>query len=221
MTGLKADTRYASKVAAINSVGDGVLRLASIPVFSRAGASALYTTASGSALSKVISGWIKEEQIVSFATHSCLSDKLILSFRGIIQTKNLLESSVFDFENSLENLPGIGDIHVTRMDLITLSGVKGYSWTVTYVSLFGDVPNLTIDLTKVQNGVDSTDNFRPSTNYVTEFLKGKANEFIIEPKNASGAVVRDVKVINGKEGLVIFFTELWTADKSILDGSHV
>ena len=44
---------------------------------------------------------------------------------------------------------------------------------------------------------------------VMEFLKGRANTFTIEPKKASGAPLRDLTASRGREGLDVFFTELW------------
>ena len=55
---------------------------------------------------------------------------------------------------------------------------------------------------------------------VTEFLKGRANEFTIEPKKASGAPVKDITAASGFEGQDVFFTELWNSDASVVDGTH-
>jgi hypothetical protein len=43
------------------------------------------------------------------------------------------------------------------------------------------------------------------------------NEFTVEPKNTSGAVVLDAPLIHGQD---IFYSELWRLEDSIVDGSH-
>ena len=211
VTELTADALYAFKVAATNSVGEGVLSAASVTVSARAGASALHTTASGSALAKGISGWIREEQIIQFGSESCISDKFILSFQDFDKTKKSCNSSATDFEDSLNGIFD-GDVYVTRRDLTTINGLSGYSWTVTFVSFIGDAPSLEVDLAQVNNGVDASDKSGPTAQYVTEFLKGKANEFIIEPKKSSGAVVKDMNVIDGREGMDIFILNYGNQD---------
>eukprot|EP00956_Cyclotella_meneghiniana_P024540 scaffold49415_cov101-Cyclotella_meneghiniana.AAC.2 len=69
---------------------------------------------------------------------------------------------------------------------------------MTFNSKTGDVPLLTVDL-----------------------ARGQANEFTIEPKKASGSVVKDITTHARMEGGDVFFNELWTSDPSIVDGSHM
>jgi len=220
---LLPDARYAFTVAPINQVGDGVLSLATTTTIARAGASAQQTTASGGALHAGIAGSIQEEQIVVFASDDCDSDRLVLSFGSQTrETVNLCGSTAQTFEAAIEALPGVGDVHVSREDLVTLAGSSGHAWSVTFLSSMGDMSSFIVDLDQVNNGKDASDRSGPGSGatYVTEFLRGKANEFIIEPKKASGAIVRDVTASDGMAGRDEFFTELWSSDSSVIDGSH-
>ena len=217
---LTPDIGYAFKVAPVNSIGDGVLSAASIVTIARSGASPSTTTASGSALSWGIAGSVHEEQIVTFLSDDCTSDKLFLSFEFSGPTVNLCGSTNSEFESAIESLPGVGDVHVTREEH-SIDGHIGHSWTVTFNSQTGDVPLLSVDRSQVGRGVDAYGVSGSNAVFVTEFLKGQANEFTIEPKKASGTVVKDITTHAGMEGSDIFFTELWTSDPSILDGSHI
>ena len=218
---LTPEPGYAFKVAPVNAVGDGILSSASIVTVARAGASASKTTATGSALSKGIAGYIQEEQIVTFLSNDCTTDKLIMSFESAsVQTENLCGATEDEFESALEALLGVGNIHVLREEATSPAGHSGYSWSVTFNSRMGDVPMLTVDRFQVGNGRDASGAQGLDGNYVVEFLKGQSNEFTIEPKKASGSVVRDIATYSGMEGGDVFFTELWTSDPSVIDGSH-
>ena len=218
---LASDLGYAFKVAPVNAVGDGILSAASVVTIARAGASSSKTTASGSALSKGIAGVIREEQVVTFLSDDCTADKLILSFEFSEQeTSNLCGSTEDEFESVLEQLDGVGVVHVLRNEASSPSGHQGYSWTIVFISRMGDVPLLVVDRSQVGDGKDASGKIGLEANYCVEFLKGQANEFTIEPKKASGAVVRDITTYPGMEGSDIFFTELWSSDVSIVDGSH-
>ena len=124
------------------------------------------------------------------------------------------------YKRQIEALPGVGDVRVTRKDLFTIGGSKGYAWSVTFLSFRGGVAPLQVDLTRVNNGKDASDWFGEDAVYVSEFLREQANEITIEPKKASGAAVRDIAVSNGMAGTDIFFSELWKSDGTVLDGSH-
>ena len=220
---LLPDARYAFTVAPVNQVGDGVLSLATTTTIARAGASAQQTTAAGGALHAGIAGSIQEEQIVVFASDDCDSDRLVLSFgTQARETDNLCGSTAQAFEAAIEALPGVGDVHVSREDLVTLAGSSGHAWSVTFLSSMGDMSSFIVDLDQVNNGKDASDRSGPGSGatYVTEFLRGQANEFIIEPKKVSGAIVRDVTASDGMAGRDEFFTELWSSDPSVIDGSH-
>lgn len=215
---LLSGARYAFKVSALNAVGDGIIGYSSQSAIARSGASASRTTASGGALSQGMAGRIQEVQIVSFVSNDCNVDKLIISFQDASKTENLCDSTADELEIALEALPSMGGVHVTRTEVITAGGSTGYSWSVTFISLQGDVPLLSVDVTQVGGGKDMLDKSGSSASYVTEFLKGCENEFIIEPKKRSGAVVRGI----GREdiGEEIFFTELWSSENLVVDGSH-
>jgi hypothetical protein len=216
---LTTDLNYAFKVAPVNSIGDGILSAASIVTSARSGASATKTTASGSALSRGIAGSIREEQIVTFLSNDCDANKLVLSLELSGLTGNLCGAPADEFEMALESLAGVGDVHVSREDY-SIAGQIGYSWAVTFNSRAGDVPLLSVDRSQSGAAFDSFGASGLGAVYVVEFLKGRANEFTIEPKKASGTVVKDITTHAGMEGGDIFFTELWTSDPSITDGSH-
>ena len=59
---------------------------------------------------------------------------------------------------------------------------------MTFQSFTGDVPPLTVDMSRVGNGRGARGGLGVS-DYVMEFLKGQANEFTIEPKSHSGKPV--------------------------------
>jgi hypothetical protein len=119
---------------------------------------------------------------------------------------------------------GINQVHVTRSAAAAVSGSSGVSWTVTFLSPLGNVPTLRVNSTNLTSG---------SVN-VVELLAGASNEFTIEPKKASGAPVKDVTArsnfgtpgdTNGLysvdfTGQDLFFTELWTSNVDVLDGTH-
>ncbi len=116
---------------------------------------------------------------------------------------------------------GVDNVHVSREETTSPSGHSGHSWTITFRSRMGDIPLLTVDRSKVGNGRDALGNVGLDGSYVVEFLKGQSNEFVIEPKMSSGAVVRDLSSHSGlKSGDDFFFTELWTSHALIIDGSH-
>ena len=218
---LASDLGYAFKVAPVNAVGDGILSSTSVVTIARAGASSSETTASGSALSRGIAGTIREEQVITFLSDDCTTDKLLLLFEvSEQQTNNLCGSTEDEFESALEQLDGVGVVHVLRNEVSSPSGHQGYSWTIVFISRVGDVPMLAVDRSQVGNGKDASGKGGLEATYCIEFLKGQANEFTIEPKKASGAVVRDITTYPGMEGRDIFFTELWSSDVSIVDGSH-
>eukprot|EP00970_Alexandrium_tamarense_P002964 scaffold427_cov103-Alexandrium_tamarense.AAC.19 len=217
---LTPDVGYAFRVAPINSVGEGVLSASSIVTVARSGASASKTTATGSALSRGIAGSIHEEQIVTFLSNDCMADELIVSFGFSDPTPNLCDATADEFRSVIELLAGVGKCRVSR-EAVSAAGYNGYSWTVVFTSRTGDVPMLSVDRSRVGNGRDASGESASNGVYVVEFLKGQANEFTIEPKKASGSVVRDVTAYYGMEGGDVFFSELWTSDASVLDGSHV
>ena len=216
-TQLEPDTGYAFKVAPINAIGEGVLSVVSDTATASFTAAALQTTASGSALVTGIAGFIREEQVVVFVSDDCESDQLVLSINDSHRTGNLCGFSALAFEEALEILGKTGDVHVTRNDVTTLSGLQGFAWTITFITLKGDAPTLRVDHSLVNRGRDWSERSGFSANYVTEFMKGKANEFTIEPKKASGL---PTTLLDGNQGLDIFFTELWHSDAPSVDDSH-
>jgi hypothetical protein len=123
-----------------------------------------------------------------------MKDQLILSFRNEGKTSNLCAATDKDFENALNAITTIEDVHVRREELLTLGGLSGYTWSVTFSSHYGDVPLLIVELSEVGVGKDASGETGNDALYVMEFLKGQGNEFVIEPKKSTGAVVRDIEV---------------------------
>lgn len=221
VTDLVPGTYYAFRVAAFNSIGSGLLSHVSTTVSAWSGASASQTTASGGALRRGFAGTIKEVQIISFVSNNCGTDILSLSFiDSSVRTENLCGKSAFEFKSSIQKLPSIGDVHVTRRSLLSSYGSSGYEWRVTFMSHLGDVPTLLVDHSLTYNGKDAKGNMGNTALFVVEFLKGRNNEFIIEPKRSSGAPVTDVKAVKRSRGDEIFFTELWKSEMMNLDGTH-
>ncbi len=217
-TELTTDAGYAFKVAPVNAIGDGALSAVSITAIPSTRAAASQTTASGSALIAGIAGTVAEEQLVVFVTEDCDSNQLVLSLGNSGQTENLCGSSASLFEESIEKLGNVGDVHVTREPITSLAGLQGFAWTVTFFSLKGDVPTLKVDIQLVNQGRDWSDRTGLEAAYVSEFMKGRANEFIIEPKKASGTPLMSFDEIQGVD---TFYTELWLPDELKSDGSHL
>ena len=217
---IQADKTFAFKVAPLNAIGDGILSLASITTSTRVGASAKMTLANGSALVRGIAGFVAEEQVVTFVTNNCTSDKLMISYRGSDFVNIPCSASSHQFKNHLEMLDDMGNVHVSRNMVISSSGMSGFAWTVTFVSEKGDVPLLEVDYDVVGNGSDGSGNFGSSATFVKEFLKGASNEFTIEPKKITGEPVRDIDIATGFEGTDIFFSELWSSNCNGTSGSH-
>jgi PA14 domain./Fibronectin type III domain./Filamin/ABP280 repeat. len=211
------------KVAASNAVGDGVLSFPSSVTKTQSGASAEHTTASGGALHRGFAGTIFEVQAVSFATEDCSNDQLLLAFDdNKTYTPNLCGASAQIFEKALEALPLVGDIQVTRTDFSTPQGIKGFTWKVTFLSQIGDCSLLKVDTDKVQSGIDRYGESGYGANFVVEHLKGRRNEFTVEPKKSTGAAIQDIELLNPiQRHEDLFFTELWSSNTDVIDGSHI
>ena len=207
VAGLTTDALYAFKVQPFNLLGGGVLSRASLTVAARAGAAAAQTTASGSALSVGMAGVVYEQQVVS----------VDLGIGDVYVRLGLTPKTEFSaglsgmdtpqtWEQTLaaDNLD-IGRVHVTRSNETTYGQSFG-TYTVTFLERAGDVPTLELSSGPGYYQVDH------GLSKVAEFLKGRANTFTIEPKKASGAPLRDLTASRGREGLDVFFTELWRHD---------
>jgi hypothetical protein len=206
VTGLQPDALYAFKVVAINAVGDGRASAATPTIAARAGSSPSHTTVSGTTLAQGIAGVVYEQQTI--ACNPCTST-FTLKFGVGTATINLQASTTAAaFASALSTAnTGIGAVAVTKS---TPAGAGTATWTVTFTGKTGDLSLLT-NPTKAVAGDGIT---------VEEFIKGAANHFTIEPKKASGVVVKDVSAAANFEGRDIFFTELWTSPTTLLDGTH-
>jgi len=224
-TGLLTDTTYAYKVVTMNAVGhsrNGIASQATTTVIARAGASASHTSLAGSSLIQGVAGIVYEEQIVSVQCSNIAGAtgnfQLRLGSEGTWSGSIAVHSNGTDMKNAIEDLDfdnglkAIKTVHVTRVDS-TSTSKEGYEWTVTFIGNTGNVP-----LLEYQQSIACTGG---ATVGIVEFIEGKANQFIIEPKKASGEPVKDLDAAAGFEGEDVFFSELWTSSPSITNGSHV
>jgi hypothetical protein len=246
--GLTTDQSYGFKVVPVNVVGDGIPTLASTIVVARAGASAPHTTVSGSALTQGVAGVIYERQAIFVEGNSALSGQFRLRIGANGESSGLIDfnadesamatalEGLFYYDTDrITHLQGItystvddeadstftlnktlGALQVTR-EVTPNAGKVGYRWIVTFsaASDHGDVP-----LMQLADGGTLDDGGGTSSVTIEEFVEGKQNRFTIEPKKASGELVKDVDAANGFAGEDVFFTELWTTAPSVTNGSH-
>ena len=192
--GLIPDMTYAFAAQPINALGDGIISSASATVVATSGASATYTTASGSSLNLGITANIDEQQVISL--QNCDGAKLNLSFSG--------KSVPFDNQYSeaqmislFESKIGAGAVDVT---LTVNSAISMVSYLINFHSP-GDIPMIIVN-----QGSPVVDSCTPA---VTEFVKGRQNSFTIEPKTASGDPLTDTSIAAGFAGKDIFLVETY------------
>ena len=221
VTGLNLGTTYAFKVAALTAVGHGEPSTATDTVVARAGASPSHTTAAGSALRTGITGVVFEEQHVSASAAAAIGGSFMLRVGNDGDWTEAIwhNASAADVQAALTGLSfasgtdSLGVVHVTTLDDVVNTTRVGAAWAVTFVSNEGDVPPLQVDQSML-TGAGS-----PSVS-VVEFVRGQANTFTIEPRKASGDVLKDLTAARGLEGRDAFFTEMWTTPTSVVDGTH-
>jgi hypothetical protein len=240
---LITDALYSFKVVPINAVGRGLPSAATATVSARIGASASQTTVRGGAVSVGMAGVVHETQVVtayntdgrfsltlgSWYGESYPINALLTSNPGwdFSSTRNLLNdpnddkvvSSAGAVKAALE-APGTGitNVHVTRSAAPSYAGLSGVSWTITFLEPLGNVPTLRVNSTNTTTGMVKA----------VELLAGASNEFIIEPKKASGAPVKDITARSNfgafdpvdRAGSDIFYTELWKSPVGVVDGTH-
>ena len=202
---LVAGMTYAFKVAPINAIASGVLSDATDTVVASSGSSATYTTVSGSSLQTGITNEVAEQQIIraTFCGNTTLNvtyGNSFVSFFG-----NSTEGEVSTALNTLYGTTDVIEVYRTTTEHSIPDQVV---WRVVFPGM-GDVADLA-----VSKNLDSC------TVDVTEFLKGHKNQFTIEPKQASGEVLRDVVTASGFAGEDVYFTEMymngnWSSDEGI------
>ena len=182
---------YSFQVMPLNALGLGVLSEASAPVMAASGASAAQTTTSGSSLAKGITAVVDEQQIIT--TLNCGAGN---QFHLAYGTSSAVFNASADgptLAGVLESV-GVAGASVDKM----IDGSNSVSWRVLFPAA-GDVSLLS---------VSNANPFSSSRVVaVEEFVKGNTNQFTIEPKVASGAVLRDIPTAPGSLGQDIFFTE--------------
>lgn len=119
ITGLYSNLNYAFKVLPFNSLGKGILSLATTTVTPRSGASAAYTTATGSSLISGIAYRVDEIQVITLT--QCIGQTLSIGYNS------MSANATFGFNNSLsssqylatilETMLSIGTIQVEREDI--------------------------------------------------------------------------------------------------------
>jgi hypothetical protein len=191
---LVPDMSYSFKVAPLSAIGDGVLSGASTTVISTSGASPAHTTASGSSLSIGITDDVDEQQIL---TATGCNDATFQLYWGAVSAVAWNNYTAEEFKAVLQDKLMVGDVDVQRTTDVNASLDVTY-WRITYFDA-GDVDDL---------GVATHSDSCTVVN--NEFLKGNRNQFTIEPKKASGDVLREVATAEGFAGLDLFLTETYT-----------
>jgi hypothetical protein len=122
ITGLFSNLNYAFKVLPYNSLGEGVLSMATTTVTPRSGASAAFTTASGSSLISGIAYRVDEIQVIALT--SCSDQTVNIGYNSMSTnatfgffTKNSTLASTDYLASILENLLSIGTVNVEREDM--------------------------------------------------------------------------------------------------------
>lgn len=114
----------------------------------------------------------------------------------------------------------LGQVFVTKTNP-SLDANSHQMWSITFVGNRGNMEMLEIDPDWSTTLIASVGTVTTS---IVEFVRGAANEFTIEPKKATGQVVKDIQSADGFAGKDIFFTELWDSSNTIAqadDGTHV
>jgi hypothetical protein len=207
---LLPDTTYAFKVAPLNSLGDGMLSAPTVTVVTTAGASAAYTTASGSSLSQGITYGINEQQLVT--TANCGNSLINVFYHG----------NNISFSNNMT----VADIEYAMVTAFDLNLIIDKSFSV----------NASVDILSYMiafqfaGDVDLFNAFSPTDvnciATVSEFIRGSVNEFTIEPKKLSGEVLKDIVTAAGFAGQDLFLTEMflngaWYRDQGVANYNPV
>lgn len=235
-SGLATGAAYAFRVVALSAaVGGGAVSAPSVAtpaIVIRAGASAARTEAVGGALARGFTGEVREVQsIVVAATggdapagtftlrigNGAESDAIAWNASTAEVRDALVGLQYMPFSseatgNSSRYQAIIGDVRVhVGEDLGALSaGRTGSAFRVTFLDAgAGDIPLL-------QSGGNTALVGANATVEVTEEVRGRANEFTIQPRRADGSVVRDVNAADGFAGMDLFFTEVWSASRQAL-----
>lgn len=187
---LISDMTYAFQVVPLNALGQGVLSSPSETVVATSGASASYTTVSGSSLIQGITGVVNEIQIITL-TNCAATDQIRVSY-GSLSAPVSVGMTTDELEYFLESSLNTGAVKVD----LTQPSPSSVAWTVTFFAV-GDAPLMTVSSLTGASCVPT----------IAEFLKGNTNQFTIEPKLASGAVLRDVTTAAGFAGNDLFLTE--------------
>ena len=195
ISGLLSATTYAFKVAPLNYIGDGVLSAASVTVVTTEGASASYTSAYGSSLTEGITDSIDEQQILT--TSNCGNSLINLYYNGLNVTFSN-NATAQELEYLLITVLGFEGGALVDKSFSVNASVDQLNWLLVFPES-GDIATL---MTSVPGGGSCFAT-------VTEFVKGNRNQFTIQPRTSSGAVLRDTVTAAGFAGKNIFFTESW------------
>ncbi len=176
----------------------------------------------GSALSTATAGFVHEIQTLEVSANSGLGGVYKLAFPGGPSTGTLVASAgaagVPALVAALKGLR-MGGVNADLVGDITIDVAVGLPnparvgtlYRITFVGNFGDVPLLTVSDVSGLSGAGAA--VTPA-----EFIRGRANSFVIEPFKANGQPLKDIDAAAGFQGKDIFFTEVWK-DKP-LDGTH-
>ncbi|RHZ10616.1 hypothetical protein DYB31_002620, partial [Aphanomyces astaci] len=199
-TNLTSDTWYSYAVVAINTAGVGIASPTTPSIDARGGASSAMTTASGTALHVGIAGVVYEVQTVT--TNGLGAGTFTLKFGSFVPTAPVSVATSADTLTSLLQATNLGTVSITKM---AVNGAADSMWYITFRDYVGNAPLLVTSSAAVT---------------AAEFIQGRANQFTIEPKKASGNVVTDLDAASGFVGSDTFFTELWSSPANVVDGTH-
>ena len=223
LSGLRPGRSYAFCVSALNAVGEGVLSSPSLIVVTHPGAAAAQTTASGPALASGIAGGVCEQQVLTLLCsgpcRGAQGDMLTVRFGAASANISFpVNASPAILEATLRAAARDGHAFLPVRVSGTPQGGGGYAWSVTFDARDGNVPLGVLDASSVIVGAQ----FVVRTT-VSEYVRGIANTFSIQPRDAAGHVVTDstpggLAATGGRE---LFFTELWRSSRDApLPASH-
>ena len=204
VSNLNSDMTFAFKVLPFNFLGKGILSAPTVTTIPRSGASPIYTTASGTALQTGITYRVDEQQVVR--TFGCKNSTWSIGYNAtsLNATFSNNRTALSLAQTLMHIIPGHIPVQVERFD--NTSGPSSILDQVTYLITFVGAKNVPL-LWVAPSSLSA-----PGCSItVATFLEGNLNSFLIEPKQASGAVLVD-SATPSYQGQDLFLTESYTSD---------
>ena len=151
-------------------------------------------------------------------TATATEEEMSTRIKGLELTKTGPSAWRLGTANEDPDATVVGEIFVTKTSTGTTPTEQ--TWSITFTENRGNVDMLEI---KEDWTTTLTTSVGSITTSIVEFVRGASNEFTIEPKKATGQVVKDIQSADGFAGQDIFFTELWDNTNTIEqadDGTH-